>query len=57
MVWRHVTASPPVTRNMTKEGKEMKRAKIVAATLLTAALAVPTATAVAAGAYGGGAHA
>ncbi|MEU2435217.1 hypothetical protein ABZ595_03275 [Streptomyces rubradiris] len=35
----------------------MKRAKIVAATLLTVALAVPTATAVAADAYGGGAHA
>ncbi|GAA2946068.1 MULTISPECIES: hypothetical protein [Streptomyces] len=35
----------------------MKRAKFVAAALLTAALAVPTATAVAADSYGGGAHA
>ncbi|MFJ7767641.1 hypothetical protein ACIQ1J_04295 [Streptomyces sp. NPDC097107] len=35
----------------------MKRVKFVAATLLTAALAVPTATAVAADSYGGGAHA
>ncbi|MFD5648225.1 MULTISPECIES: hypothetical protein [unclassified Streptomyces] len=35
----------------------MRRTKFVAAALLTAALAVPTATAAAASAYGGGAHA
>ncbi|MGI5198491.1 hypothetical protein ACQEVY_33510 [Streptomyces sp. CA-288835] len=35
----------------------MKRVRFVAAALLTAALAVPTATAVAASAHGGGAHA
>ncbi|WP_251069757.1 hypothetical protein [Streptomyces sp. ISL-96] len=35
----------------------MTRMKFVAATLLTMALAVPTATAVAAESYGGGAHA
>jgi len=35
----------------------MTRMKFVAATLLTMALAVPTATAVASDAYGGGAHA
>ncbi|BFP54454.1 hypothetical protein OH733_21715 [Streptomyces griseus] len=35
----------------------MTRTKFVAAALLTVALAVPTATAVAADAYGGGAHA